>query len=417
MHEARPTSARGRPEGSESGSGWDGWVAAESGRIRAANRWRALAPWDHPGVRSQGPDGVDLISFASNDYLGLAAHPRVVSAAVSALERLGAGVASSRLIVGDRSVHHDLEAALAAWRGRPAALVFATGYQANLAVLSTFGAGTRIVSDELNHASIIDGARLARGEICVYRHGDLDQAAKLVTDAPGRVLIVTDSVFSMDGDVAPLPGLSELCARTGALLVLDDAHAVFPLPDIDPDAVCLRIGTLSKTLGAQGGFVTGPREWIELLVNRGRSFIFATGLAPASAAAAKAALEIVTSAEGRDRMARVRRHVDVLRPGHPSPIIPVVLGAEAAALAAAARLRDEGLLVPAIRPPTVPTGESRLRVSLSAAHEESEVARLGRALEALTRDDRARDDRARDDWAPTRPAPRRAPPRPPRSGH
>ncbi len=362
------------------GAGWDRWVTAELGSIRAAGRWRDLRPLDGSGPAFSIPSGGEVVSFASNDYLGLASHPRVVAAARDAAGRWGAGSGSSRLIVGDRPVHHDLERSLAEWKREPAALVFPSGYQANVAVMTTFGSGARIVSDELNHASIIDGARLARAEVTVYRHGDVEQAEALMASAPGRAVVVSDTVFSMDGDVAPVAELSAACARRGALLVLDDAHAVLPVPPADPDARCLRVGTMSKALGSQGGFVTGPAAWMDLLVNRGRSFIFTTGLTPMAAAAAAAAVEICRSAEGRELTGRLRRHVDALRPGHPSPIVPVVIGAEAAALQAAAGLLERGILVPAIRPPTVPAGTSRLRVSLSAAHRDEEVRCLAAAL-------------------------------------
>ena len=359
---------------------WDGWVAAETLSIRVADQWRQLRPLDGTGVHVRLPDGRPVVTFASNDYLGLSHHPAVVTAAQSAVERWGAGAGSSRLVVGDRPVHGDLEAELAGWRGHEAALVFPTGYQANLAALTTFGAGARIVSDELNHASIIDGARLAKGDVAVYRHGDADHAARLVAEAPGRAVVVSDTVFSMDGDVAPVAALSRLCARAGALLLLDDAHVVLDVPAPDPDARCLRVGTLSKTLGSQGGYVAGPRSWIELLVNRARSFVFTTGLSPAAAAAARAAVGVCRSAEGAALRRRLREHVDAVRPDHPSPIVPVVLGSEAAALTAADRLLDAGLLVPAIRPPTVAPGTSRLRVALSAAHSAADVRRLVEAL-------------------------------------
>ena len=369
--------------GGDRAAGWDTWVGGELDAVRAAGRWRALRILDGAGPEHVTEDGTKVVSFASNDYLGLAAHPDVVAAAAEAAQQWGAGAGSSRLVVGSRPVHHELEAQLAAWRGAEAALVLASGYQANLAVLTTFGPGCRVVSDELNHASIIDGCRLARAEVCVYRHNDVEHAARLVAGAPGRCLVVTDSVFSMDGDVAPVGELSQLCARTGALLVLDDAHAVFPLPGLDPDAACLRVGTLSKALGSQGGFVTGPRRWVDLLVNRARSFIFTTGLAPVSAAAALAALGVVRGPAGPQLVSTLRRHVERVAPGHPSPIVPVVLGSEEAALAASAALAEAALLVPAIRPPTVPPGSSRLRVSLSAAHDDADVARLAEALSAL----------------------------------
>lgn len=363
-------------------SAWDDWVDRELGSLEAAGRRRRLRPLEGLGPRFTEA-GRQVVSFASNDYLGLASHPSVVGAARDAAVRWGTGCGSSRLIVGDRTLHRDLEAALAAWKDAEAALVFASGYQANVSVLTTFGAGARIVSDELNHASIIDGARLARAEVCVYRHGDAEHAAALLAAAPGRALLVSDTVLSMDGDVAPIRELSEACARYGALMVLDDAHALFPTPQPDPRAAYLRVGTLSKALGSQGGFVAGPSRWVELLVNRGRPFIFTTGLSPLCAAAAMAALDVARSCEGQALVARLRAHVDALRPGHPSPIIPVIIGDERSALVASERLLAEGILVPAIRPPTVPVGTSRLRVSLSAAHLPGDVARLAAALQAL----------------------------------
>jgi 8-amino-7-oxononanoate synthase len=321
-----------------------------------------------------------VVSFASNDYLGLSQHPRVLSAAHQALDRWGAGSGASRLIVGARPIHVTLELAVAEWRDTEAALMLPTGYAANLAVLTTFGTGARVVSDALNHASIIDGARLARAEVCVYEHGDVDHAAHLVKSASGRVLVVSDTVFSMDGDLAPVAELSELCARSDALLILDDAHAVLATPAADPAATCLRVGTLSKALGALGGYVAGPASFIDLLINRARPFIFTTAPAPASTAAALAAIEIVRSAEGRDLRQRLASHVNTVRPGHPSPIVPVILGDEQVALDAAASLLEQGLLVPAIRPPTVPPGTSRLRVALSAAHTDQQIKQLSEAL-------------------------------------
>ena len=364
--------------------GWNDWVERETRSIRAQGRWRRLRPLDGPGPDFRLADGTSVVSFASNDYLGLSTHPAVRRAARDAVERWGTGTGSSRLIVGDRPIHGALEADLAAWRHSEAALVFPTGFQTNLGVLTTFGAGARIVSDELNHASIIDGARLAKAEVTVYRHGDVEEAARLVSGAPGRVVVISDTVFSMDGDVANVGALSEMCAHTGALLVLDDAHAVFGEGALaSPGPGCLRVGTLSKALGSQGGYVTGPRPWIELLVNRARSFIFTTGLAPASAAAARAALAVCRSSEGDARRDRLRGYIGTLCPGHGTPIVPIMIGDETAALEAADRLLQQGVLVPAIRPPTVPAGTSRLRVSLSAAHSPADIDRLVAALQKV----------------------------------
>ena len=363
---------------------WNLWLEDNTRAVRDAGRWREIRTLDGGGPHFKLPDGTNVVSFASNDYLGLSMHRAVVAAAQDAIDRWGAGAGASRLVVGSRPVHAELEEALASWRGQEAAVVMPTGFQANLSVLAAFGSGTRIVSDELNHASIIDGARLARAEVTVFRHGDVDHAAELVRGAPERAIVVSDTVFSMDGDVAPVGGLSELCARTSSLLVLDDAHAVFDAPAVHPEAVVLRVGTLSKALGSQGGYVAGPRGWMDLLVNRARPFIFTTALAPSSAAAALAAVEVCRSADGRALRDALRRNVDIVRLANSSPIVPVVLGSEEAAIDASERLLESGLLVPAIRPPTVPPGTSRLRVALSAAHDPTDVERLRVALQAIT---------------------------------
>jgi 7-keto-8-aminopelargonate synthetase-like enzyme len=265
----------------------------------------------------------------------------------------------------------------------PRAALFPTGFATNLGVITTFaGPGVLVCSDELNHASIIDGCRLARAEVAVYRHRDLDHLADLLRDRGARrALVVTDNVFSMDGDIADLAALVDLCAREGALLVLDEAHAVLG-PDIGfpTDANILRIGTLSKTLGSLGGFVAGATRSIELVENLSRPYIFTTAPTPADSAAALAAVRIVRSAEGAALVNRLRALVERLRPGHPSPIVPFMCGDEQRALDAAATLLDDGLLVPAIRPPTVPAGTSRLRVTVSAAHTEAQVDQLLHAL-------------------------------------
>ena len=252
-------------------------------------------------------------------------------------------------------------------------------------MLTTFGGpGARIHSDELNHASIVDGCRLARAEVAVYPHRDLEVLARrLAAGAGRRQLVVSDLVFSMDGDLAPLDELVALCARHGALLVLDEAHAVLGPHRIPPGAEVVRVGTLSKTLGALGGFAACSADLAGLLVNRARPFIFTTAATPADSAAAQAALRVLRSPEGEALLARLRQRVDLLAPGHPSPIVPVLLGSERDAVAAAARLAGEGFLVPAIRPPSVPAGTSRLRVTVSAAHTEEQVRGLAAALRAL----------------------------------
>jgi 8-amino-7-oxononanoate synthase len=366
-------------------SGWQERIASRNRSIRDAGRWRSLRPLDGGRPRTRLSDsGREAVSFASNDYLGLSQHPAVIAAAHEALDRDGAGAGAARLIVGARPVHGELEAELALWTGRDAALLFPTGFQANLGVIGALAAAADdcvILSDELNHASIIDGCRQARARVEVYRHGDVEHVASLLASHRGRpVLVVTDSVFSMDGDAAPLDELAEVCAGGDALLVVDEAHAVLrPAP---PDDAVV-VGTLSKATGSLGGYVAADRSTVELCLNTARSFIFTTAGTPADAAAALASVRIQRSDEGERLRAQLRDRVEQLVPGHDSPIVSIVLGDEARALAATATLLERGLLVPAIRPPTVAPGTCRLRVALSAAHEPEEIALLRAALDEI----------------------------------
>jgi 8-amino-7-oxononanoate synthase len=380
---------------------WDHRVRASLAQVVDEGRWRAPREFD-----ALGPTGLleggPVVSFASNDYLGLSGHPAVVAAAHDALDRWGAGSGASRLVTGSRPIHSELERELAEWKGTEAAVCFPTGFAANLGVLCALGGpGVRILSDELNHASIIDGCRLSRSALAVYRHSDMDHLAELLAggDAPMPTIVVSDSVFSMDGDVAPLDQLVTLCRRHNALLILDEAHAVLG-PDLPAatgrdghggggEGTVVRVGTLSKTLGSLGGFVAASRDIVDLLVNRARSYIFSTAPTPADAAAALAAVRVVRSTEGAALSDRLAALIDRVAeagfapPGHRSPIIPVVLGSEQAALSASVALLEDGLWVPAIRPPTVPVGTSRLRVTLSAAHSDHDVSRLLGALSRL----------------------------------
>jgi 8-amino-7-oxononanoate synthase len=368
---------------------WRTWAAEQAAGIRETGRWRAPRDLDAAGPEGKlAPDDRPVVSFASNDYLGLTQHPAVVAAAHAALDRWGAGSGSARLIVGSRPVHTELEHELAAWKGAARAVLFPTGFAANLGVLTTFGTDdVLIVSDELNHASIIDGCRLAGAETAIARHSDPEHVDALLTAAGDRrCLVVSDTVFSMDGDRAPLPALVEVCTRRGALLVLDEAHAVLG-PDLDPaaspDLDVIRVGTLSKTLGSLGGFAACAAPFADLLVNLARPYIFTTASTPADAAAALAAVRVLRSAEGVELRATLGRHVERLRPGHPSPIVAVMFGDERATLDASAALLEQGMLVPAIRPPTVAPGTSRLRVALSAAHTDEQVDALALALARL----------------------------------
>jgi 8-amino-7-oxononanoate synthase len=363
---------------------WADWVDDRSDVIRAKGQWRTLRELSS-GTPSTFVDGAPspVVSFASNDYLGLSQHPGVVAAARDALACYGTGAGASRLVVGARPVHRELESALASWKGTEAALLFPTGYMANVGVLTAFGArpDTVIVSDERNHASIIDGAKLARADVEVFPHGDLGRLAALVrTDR--HVIVASDSVFSMDGDLAAVDELAELCRVHDALLVVDEAHAVLGPPTPVGEHVVI-VGTLSKALGTVGGYVAGTQAQIDFLRNTARSFIFTTAPAPADSAAALAAIGIVCGDEGAGLRTRLRANIDRVRPGHPSPIVPVIVGDERAAVAAADALLARGLLVPAIRPPTVEPGTSRLRVALSAAHTTEQIDELVDALRDL----------------------------------
>ena len=363
---------------------WLQWAEHELEVLRSELRWRTTQAFDARGPLGMR-DGRELISFCSNDYLGLSQHPAVCRAAHEAIERFGTGAGASRFVSGTRSLHLELESLLADWKHTHSATVFPTGFAANLGVLTVFGTeDTLLLSDELNHASIVDGCRLAKARTMIYRHRDLEHLESLLSAHRGRSIVISDSVFSMDGTLAEVNSLADLCARYDALLVLDEAHAVLGPEVTAPYANLLRVGTLSKTFGALGGWVAGPRPLIELLVNRARSLIFTTALPPADTAAALAALRICNSAEGDLLRQQLRRAIDHIAPHHPSPIVPIILGSEQAALEAAQLLLSNGLLVPAIRPPTVPAGSARLRVALSAAHTIPMLDRLRQALAQIT---------------------------------
>jgi 8-amino-7-oxononanoate synthase len=363
---------------------WVEWVDEQCRLIEQAGRWRTVRTFDSAGmVGTVAGSDQPVVSFASNDYLGLSQHPAVKAAAIEAIERWGTGSGASRLVVGSRPPHDELEQALAEWRSAEAALLFPTGYAANTGTLAALaGDGVRICSDELNHASLVDGCRMARSrgaEVVVYPHLDLD-ALEAHLGGASRSIVVSDTVFSMDGDIAPVASLAELCGRHGALLVLDDAHVVLDAPSVPPGVEVVRIGTLSKALGSLGGYVVARQGIIDLLVNQARPFIFTTAPTPGDTAAARAALDVVRSSEGDRLRRRLHDHVQAVRPGHLTPIIPLVVGDEQATLAASAELLARGLLVPAIRPPTVPVGTSRLRIALSALHSDADIARLRSAL-------------------------------------
>lgn len=344
-------------------------------------------------------DGKPLVSFASNDYLGLASDPRLVSAAIESARAAGWGSGASPSITGHTGAQATLESKLADFEGTDAAIVFGSGFAANVGVVTSLvGRGDTVFSDAKNHASLIDGCRLSRAHVKVYRHGDANHLESLLRECSksgggGRRLIVTDGLFSMDGDLAPLREIVELSERYGTMLVVDEAHATGVLGPSGrgscehfgvEDRVPVRVGTLSKALGSVGGFVVGERKLIDWLINRARSFIFSTALPAACHAASSAALEIVESEPWRRE--RLHQQSSWLRSelaergwtslGETGPIVPIRMGQPATVLAAAERLQKSGLLVPAIRPPSVPVGESLLRISLNATHTHEQLIQL-----------------------------------------
>ncbi len=375
---------------------WDDTVRARNEATHDVGRWRTVRTLADGALNTKlldaaSDDAHDVVVFATNDYLGLSQHPAVRQGALDAIQRFGAGAGASRLVVGGRPIHDELETAIAESAGTDAALLFPTGFAANMGLIGTLATcgDVTVHSDELNHASIIDGARLAHAEVSVFRHLDLDHLeANLATHRDRRNVVVTDSVFSMDGDLAPIDALVDLCARHDAFLLLDEAHAVLSpyatwCADRQRGASVAVVGTLSKTIGALGGYVAGSRDLIDLCINTARSFIFTTAPSPANCGAALAAFDLLHGPEGAELTARLRANVERLSPGNPSPIIPVIVGGEADAVAASRALLDRGLLVPAIRPPTVAPDTSRLRVALSALHRPEDVDRLRDALDDL----------------------------------
>ncbi len=385
-------------------------------RIRTAGLSRELRRLDSPqGTRIQ-IGGRALLNFSSNDYLGLANHPTLKAAAVEAVENFGAGTGASRLICGSLAPHHELEEALAHFKDAEAALTFSTGYAAAVGTIGALlGKDDILILDKLVHASIVDAARLCGAKLRIFGHNDLNDLEKIlrwtrarradsvdkVESRQPRVLVVTESVFSMDGDLAPLRDLVELKDRYGAWLMIDEAHAtglfgpgrrgLAEAHEIS-DRIEVQMGTLGKALGASGGYVCGSRHLIDLLINRARSFIFSTAPVPAAAAAARAGIGLVRSEEGEERRVRVWSLVDQLKnalvgsafsiPVVQSAIVPVLIGAEADAVELASHLRERNVFVPAIRYPTVARGAARLRVTLTADHTSDDISELIAALNA-----------------------------------
>jgi 8-amino-7-oxononanoate synthase len=380
-------------------SNFDAAWLAELAALDDAGLRRRLTPLETGSRPEVRVDGEGLVLLSSNNYLGLADHPAVVAAAHAALDAWGCGTGSSRLIAGHSTLHATVEAKIAALKGTEAALLFPSGYQANVGAVATLvGRGDHVFSDELNHASIIDGCRLSRATVHVYPHGDVRALEAMLAAAPsgGRRLIVSDSVFSMDGDRAPLAELVAIAGHYHSILMVDEAHATgvlgrrgAGLADATglEDRVPVQMGTLGKALGGAGAYVAGSRALVDLLVNRARSFVFTTGLAPAAVAAAGAALDVVVAEPERRtalaaNAARLRAGLRALGldVGGDTHIVPVRLGDNRRTVRFAEALRRRGVLVHPIRPPTVPPGTARLRVTPMSTHT---PAQLDRALDAF----------------------------------
>lgn len=374
-------------------------LASRLAARRAENLYRQRPLLETP----QGPevvvDGRPMLAFCSNDYLGLADHPEVKAAFMRGVERWGAGGGASHLVIGHSGPHHDLELALAEFTGRPRALLFSTGYMANLgAVTALVGKGDTVLEDRLNHASLLDAGLLSGARFSRYLHNDVASLEGRLEKSEGNTLVVTDGVFSMDGDLADLPGLCAAARARGAWVMVDDAHGFGPLGaqgggivehfGLGLEDVPVLVGTLGKGFGTAGAFVAGSDDLIESLIQFARPYIYTTSQPPAVACATLKSLELLQREHWR------REHLDALirrfREGaaeigldlmdSPTPIQPILVGDSARALRLSALLRERGLLVGAIRPPTVPVGAARLRVTLSAAHSEAQVERLLVAL-------------------------------------
>ncbi len=386
----------------------DGELTDALARLEQDSLYRRLRVIDSAHGAEVESGGRRMLMFSSNNYLDLAAHPAVKRAALETIERFGVGAGASRLVAGSLEPLHRLERSLARLKKVEAALVFGSGYLANMgAITALAGPGDTIFSDELNHASLIDGCRLSKATLRVFRHRDAGHLKVLLEDSDraGRRLIVTDSVFSMDGDLAPLTDIVELARRFGAAVMIDEAHGVGVFGPGGAglaaelglsNEIDVQVGTLSKALGAYGAYVAGSRTLIDFLINRARCFIYTTGLPPAMAAAASAALEIMT--QEPERISRLHDNAAYMRAAlvaagfrlapTTSPILPVMMGESKTALTMAERLFARGVYVIAIRPPTVPEGFARLRVTPTAGHTRAD---LDRAISAFVESGRELD--------------------------
>jgi glycine C-acetyltransferase/8-amino-7-oxononanoate synthase len=338
-------------------------------------------------------NGKEHLIFCSNDYLGLANHPKVIEASTKAIEKFGFGAGASRLISGNTILHEELEKTIAEFKGREVAIVFPTGYMANLGVISSLvSEKDTIIIDRLNHASIIDACRLSKAKLQVYPHKDMKALEKILKRSGkyNKRLIVTDSLFSMDGDIAPLPEIVSLARKYNAITMIDEAHATGTLGEKGKGAeeyfgiegqIDIVMGTLSKAIGSLGGFVAGSHALIDYLRNKARSFIYTTALPPAACAAALAAIEIIESEPELVRNLRMNSRFL----GKETPIIPILIGDADKTMEVSQKLFDRGIFVSGIRPPTVPKNESRLRLTVTANHSKEDIECLVSSLQELTR--------------------------------
>ena len=378
------------------------WMDTEFTALEHAGLRRHLRTVISAPTGTVNLDGRDVVLLGSNNYLGLSTHPQVIAAAVEATQTFGTGASGSRLISGNNKRYTTLETNLAKTKNTEAALVFSSGYAANTSVIPILaGEGDLILSDALNHASIIDGCRLSRATKRVYRHCDVEHLKSLLSESTAfrRRLVVTDGVFSMDGDIAPLPDIYDLATEYDAMLLVDDAHGFGVLGRDGSGTVAhfglenrdiIQMGTLSKAIGALGGYIAGNQALIELLINKARGFIFTTGLPPATLAAANAALDVMRSSpELQQRLFSHAEHLKTalidlgytLLPSE-TQILPVVLGNPQRATSIADALLAEGVFAPAIRPPAVPPDTTRLRLTVTATHTEAEIQQ---AIDAFAR--------------------------------
>ncbi|MFK5924277.1 MAG: 8-amino-7-oxononanoate synthase [Verrucomicrobiota bacterium] len=369
--------------------------------LQEAHLLRQLRPVDSPQATELIIDGSRFINFSSNDYLGFSSHPEILNAYKNGLNHWGSGSGSSRLVCGTLRPHLELEERLAQLKNSAAALTFSTGYATALGTITALATkGDILILDKLCHASLIDGARLSGATLRIYPHNDLNRleshlqwANKKIAD-DGRIIVITESVFSMDGDLCPLKEIVSLKQQYGALLLLDEAHAfgiarqgIGLADDLGlSDQVDLQMGTLSKALGLSGAYLCASRAFIDLLINRSRSFIYSTAPPAATAVAALKAIDILLSEDGQQRRKKLKQHIkqvtDEIKtiPHSASPILPYILGSSQDALQLSSQLYQQGLLIPAIRYPTVPRDQARLRITLSAAHSGEQVQQLINAL-------------------------------------